>query len=234
MKITHEPRPVREGARLNRLAWNIAVLAMLLAGVVLPSGCGRSGGQSVQAGGAGNGGPAAVEQPAPIHIPEGTMIPVRLLATISSRSARSGDVFDAELAEPLVIDGNTVFEMHARARGRVVLAQSSGRLKSPGYLSLTLESIQDPTGRWNTVSTASISASGGSHRDRNATLIGGGTAVGTIIGAIAGGGKGAAIGAVSGASAGTVGAMATGKKDVAFSVERVLRFKSIGDLTLNR
>jgi len=56
-------------------------------------------------------------------------------------------------------------------------------------------------------------------------FIGGGSGAGAAIGAAAGGGKGAAIGAAIGAAAGTVGAAATGKKDISFPSETVLRFR---------
>lgn len=236
MSSAHSLRPLREEPARNRWARNIAVLVMLFTSAAMLAGCGRRSGQTVRAEGEGKGteGQPVAEQPSTIRIPEGTTISVRLLSSISSSSARSGDEFDAELAVPLVIDGQTVFDKSARARVRVVSARASGRLKNPGFLRLTLDAIQDPTGKWEPVDTNSISASGGSHRDRNATLIGGGTAVGAIIGAIAGGGKGAAIGAASGAGAGTAGAMATGKKDVTFPAERLLRFRSIGEIALNR
>lgn len=234
MNRFHRLGPVRKKTALNRMAWNLAFLAMLVAGAASLSGCSRSGGQTVRAEGNGNERSGAAEQSSKIHIPEGTNIEVRLLSSISSRSARSGDEFEAEMAEPVVVDGNTVFDKRAPARVRIVSAQASGRLNKPGFLSLSLAAIEDPNGTWQPVTTTLISVSGGSHKDRNATLIGGGTAVGAVIGAIAGGGKGAAIGAISGAGAGTAGAMATGRKDVTIPTERLLKFKSIGDIALNR
>ncbi len=234
MSSAHSLKPLRKQPARNRRARYLAVLATLFTAAALLAGCGRRSGQTVLAEGEGTSGQPVAEQPSAIRIPEGTTISVRLLSSISSSSARSGDEFDAELAVPLVIDGQTVFAKSARARVRVVSARASGRLKNPGFLKLTLDAIQDPAGNWEPVDTNSISASGGSHSDRNATLIGGGTAVGAIIGAIAGGGKGAAIGAASGAGAGTAGAMATGKKEVTFAAERLLRFRSLGEIALNR
>ncbi len=161
---------------------------------------------------------------APLIIPAGTNIPVRLLHSVSSSSARSGDDFEAELAVPITVDGKIAFPKGARVRGLIVAARSSGRLKDPGMLRLTLDALQTENGKWVDIETTSVSAKGASHAKRNTTLIGGGAGVGAIIGAIAGGGKGAAIGAASGAGAGTAGALATGKKDVTFSAERKLSF----------
>ncbi len=169
---------------------------------------------------------------ATLAIPAGTEIPVRLLHSVSSSSAQSGDEFEAELASPITVDGKTAFPKGARVRGLVVTARSSGRLQDPGILKLTLESVQAENGDWVDIETTSVSAKGGSHAKRNAALIGGGAGVGAIIGGIAGGGKGAAIGAASGAGAGTAGALATGKKDVTFSAERKLSFSLTREVLL--
>jgi hypothetical protein len=159
-------------------------------------------------------------------MPGGTAISVRLLSSISSETAHPGDEVDAELAAPLVVDGQTLYEKGTRARVRVMSVQASGRLKNPGFLKITFAAVKRSNGSWEQVETVPISARGQSHKKRNTTLIGGGAAVGAVIGAIASGGKGAAIGAASGAAAGTAGAYATGRTDVSFSVERVLRFKT--------
>jgi hypothetical protein len=63
--------------------------------------------------------------------------------------------------------------------------------------------------------------------------IGGTAAVGALIGGLAGGGKGAAIGAGAGAGAGTVGAAATGKKDVSYSAEDKLSFTLKAPVQMN-
>src|SRR5439155_7386496 len=77
--------------------------------------------------------------PSPVTMKSGTSVSVRLLQTISSRSAKSGDEFDAELATPVIVDGKTVFPKSARVRGRVVSARDSGRLQDPGFLRLSLD-----------------------------------------------------------------------------------------------
>jgi len=76
-------------------------------------------------------------------------------------------------------------------------------------------------------------AHGGSHKRRNWGWIGGGTGGGAVIGALAAGGKGALIGSGIGAAAGTTTAFLTGKKDVRFSSERVLRFRLQQEATLS-
>jgi len=169
----------------------------------------------------------------PIRIPSGTAIEVRLLNSISSHSVSPGEEFDAELAAPINDNDTIVFSRGTRVRGRVVSSRSSGRLHHPGFLRLTLDSIQTPAGQWMPISTTSVSASGKSHKKRNLVLIGGGTGLGGLIGALAGGGQGLAIGAASGAAAGTAGAFATGKKDVVFSAETRFTFRTTDEIVMN-
>jgi len=176
--------------------------------------------------------PAAVVET--VRIPQNTPIHVRLLRTISSRSASSGDSFEAEISQAVKVGDAIVVSRGSRVRGRVVSAAPSGRLHNPGMLRLTLSEIQDNRGLWIPVSTTSVSASGKGHGRRNLTLIGGGSGVGAMIGALAGGGTGAAIGAASGAAAGTAGAYATGRKDVVFGAERRLTFRTVRDVLISR
>jgi hypothetical protein len=98
-------------------------------------------------------------------------------------------------------------------------------------LALTLDSVVVGD-RKIAVVTSNVVARGASHKKRNWGWIGGGTGGGALIGALAGGGKGALIGGGIGAAAGTTTALITGKKDVGFAAERVLRFRLSHDLTV--
>lgn len=161
---------------------------------------------------------------ADLSIPVGTPISVRLQSSVSTASARSGDKFEAVVDEPVIVNGETLIPKGAAATGRVVTAQSGGRLHKVSYLRLTLSSVA-MDGSSVPVQTSSLSLAGKSHNNRNLALIGGGAGGGALIGALAGGGKGALIGSAIGAGAGTAGAYATGKKDVGFAAERRLTFR---------
>jgi len=167
-----------------------------------------------------------------ITIPAGTPIGVRLQNSISSASANSGDHFDAVIDEDVLVDGHVAIPKGANATGRIVAAKNSGHLHAPGYLRLALDSVS-VNGKDVPVQTSSIFAQGGSHKNRNLAMIGGGTAAGALIGGLAGGPKGMLIGSAIGAGAGTGTAYATGKKEVGFAAERRLTFRVTQPLTIS-
>jgi len=155
------------------------------------------------------------------NIPSGTRVTVRVTEKLSSETAKLGERFHGTLAAPVVVNGRTLFPQGAAVTGQVVHVKSSGRLSSPGELTLALRTIQ-AGGRSYAVSANPFVIKGESHTKSNVAKIGGTTALGAILGGIFGGGKGAAIGAASGAAAGTGVAAATGKKPALVESEAVL------------
>jgi hypothetical protein len=228
-----EKRNAIGGCTRSRRLSAALTLVVVLAGL-MSSGRSPGRGRTASANSAVSSTEGGTQAPSTVsdQLPAGTRLHVRLLQSISNASANSGDPFDAELSEPLEVGGVVVLPRGTRISGRVTSARSSGRLSTPGFLQLTLDSVQTPDGGWHNLETTSVSLRGSNHKRRNASLIGGGAGLGALIGGIASGGTGLALGALSGAGAGTVGAVMTGKKDVGFAAERTLVFTTKSEVVL--
>lgn len=152
-------------------------------------------------------------------VPAGTKVTVRMGSELSSATAKTGETWKGTVAKDVVVNGNTVAKTGDEVTGKVTSAQSSGRLKAPGQLTLRLTSINGQP-----VHSNLYARKGKSHTKSNATKIGGGAAAGALIGGLAGGGKGAAIGTLAGGAAGTGVAAYTGKEEAVIPAETVMTF----------
>ena len=181
--------------------------------------------------------PARVEPPPPpppvrVTVPAGTLLPVRLIETVSSDRNHSGDTFTATLDEPLVVDGFVIAEKGARVEGRIIETEQAGRVKGLSSIGLELTRLNTADGQHVEISTASFTKTGPQSRGEDAAKIGGAAAIGAAIGAIAGGGKGAAIGAGVGGAAGTGGVMATRGKPAVLPSETKISFRLNNPVTI--
>jgi hypothetical protein len=165
-------------------------------------------------------------------VPTGTGISVTIDQSISSKTAHAGQGVVATIAQDVTANGKVVIPKGSHAKLVVSSAQASGRLSTPAKLWLRLKSVE-VHGKTYTIATSSSGRTMGGKGKRDAGFIGGGAGAGALIGGLAGGGTGALIGAGAGAGAGTVGAAATGKKEVEFPAETRLSFTTRAPASIN-
>lgn len=157
-------------------------------------------------------------------IPSGTVLTIRMIDDVDSRTDDVGKTYRASLDEAISdAGGNTLVPRGADVVVKLVDDQESGKIQGKTVLTLDIVSL-NVDGREIDVDTASVSQESGSRTARSGKVIGGTAALGAIIGAIAGGGKGAAIGAVSGAGAGTAVQVMTKGQRVQIPSETRLTF----------
>jgi hypothetical protein len=138
---------------------------------------------------------------APVELPAGTNLVVRMIDGVDSEAASVGQTFAASMDQPVTLGGETIIPRGADVVVKLVNAQQSGKLTGRAELTLALMSVK-VNGKVVDINTQSISRESDSRGQKTAKVAGGGAAVGAIIGAIAGGGKGAVIGAGAGGAAG--------------------------------
>ena len=161
--------------------------------------------------------------PAKVTLPSGTSVPVRLVDTVDSATAQTGDTFHATLDSPISINGEVAIPAHYDVEGHVVAAQASGKFAGRALLDLQLDRIKVGD-KWYNIETDHFKQETGSRGKNTATKVGVGAAAGAILGGIFGGGKGAAIGSVAGAGAGGGVQAASKKPDIKLASERILTF----------
>jgi len=146
--------------------------------------------------------PPPPPQPVTVTVPANTIVTVRTIDSIDSKTNQAGQVFKASLDAPIVVDSRVIVPSGADAYIKLGNAKSAGRVTGRSELSLELASVVFQGKTYNVVSS-DVKQSGTSRGKQSAERIGGGAALGALIGAVAGGGKGAAIGAAVGGGAGT-------------------------------
>jgi hypothetical protein len=155
---------------------------------------------------------------------EGTSITIRVSSAIDTDRNRVGDVFDATLEQPMMLDNQTIFPRGATVKGRIAYAKESGRFAGQSQLILELTALV-ANGRIFALKTSDYIETGANRANRTAATVVGTSALGAIVGAIAGGGTGAAVGAASGAAVGTGVQAVTRGQVIKVPAESILEFK---------
>jgi hypothetical protein len=162
-------------------------------------------------------------QPVTVTVPANTIVTVRTIDSIDSKTNQAGQVFKASLDAPIVVDNRVIVPSGADAYVKLVDAKSAGHMTGRSELGLELSSILFQ-GKTYSVVSSDVKQTGTSRGKQTAERVGGGAALGALIGAIAGGGKGAVIGAAVGGGAGTGAQILTHGQQVKIPSETRLDF----------
>ena len=90
----------------------------------------------------------------------GTMIPMELVSTITSKTARNGQMVDFRVMSDVKVDGKTVIPTGSIAQGQIVRAKKSGLLGSEGELEISVKSVKAVDGTNIYLSSNNISDEG--------------------------------------------------------------------------
>ena len=169
--------------------------------------------------------PAAPPPPQPITVTVAadTIVTVRTIDSIDSKTNHAGELFKASLDAPIVVDNRVIVPAGADTYVKLVEARSAGHVTGRSELGLELSSIAFQGKTYGVVSS-DVKETGASRGKQTATRVGAGAALGALIGAVAGGGKGAAIGAAVGGGAGTGAQILTHGQQVRIPSETRLDF----------
>ena len=171
-------------------------------------------------------------------VPRGQILRARINDTLSSKNARVGDTFTANVTEPVYSEtGVIVIPTGSVLTGRVNSVQEAQKGGKPGTIDVSFTALKTPNGTRrvingtltdldakNAKTDSEGTTSGGKMNNRKLIFIGGGGAGGAVLGAAIGGGKGALIGGLLGAGGGflgdrlTKGANAEVKSGTEFSI----------------
>jgi len=161
-------------------------------------------------------------------IPSGQELDVRLGTTLSSKTAKVEQRFEATTVADLTQNGRVLIPAGSRVRGVVAAVDPADRLHRAGSLTLSFDEVE-VRGRGNPIhaQATNVFESGGIREEGGTAGIGAGA--GAIVGGILGGVKGAILGAVIGAG----GAIAaTEGKDIDLPAGSIIRIRLDSPLTM--
>lgn len=160
-----------------------------------------------------------------VTIPAGTILTIRTIQGLSSKTNSTGDPFTGTLDQPLVLEDMVIAERGSKVEGKVTEVTESGRVKGVAQIAITLTKLNTSDGQTVDVSTQSFPVEAEKTTKSDATKVGIATGIGAALGAIFGGGKGAAIGAASGGAAGAGTVLVTKGKPAEIPSETRINFR---------
>ena len=168
---------------------------------------------------------------APLTLPRGSRLEVRLGETIDVKHVVSGDRFTGSLVAPVVVGNIVAVPAGSAATGEVLVAHRRGMFKGRSMMALTLTQLE-VNGTQYHIDTSNLARTKKGKGRRSAAFIGGGAGMGMLIGGVATGGVGLLVGGLAGGGAGALGAACTGNRDLSIPAESVVSFRLQDPLTL--
>jgi hypothetical protein len=154
-----------------------------------------------------------------ISLPDGTEIQVRLDQSLTSRTARLEDRFNATVSQSVVQDGMVAVPSGTEVQGTIVRAEAAERPSRGGRLELAFDSLRLDDGRRVDIDARVVSLKEEGLDKKKAGL---GALIGGILGAVVDGKQGALIGGILGGG-GTV--VASSGDDVELPAGTVLTLR---------
>jgi len=147
-------------------------------------------------------------------VPAGTSVSVQMPAEISTKTAKVGQRFTANLSSDLVVDGKTLAKAGAPVQGSITeVISGSKTIGGKPTLGLTFDSMTFNGGDMP-ISGRITQMTAKSDKGRDTAKIAGGAAAGAVIGHQIDSDSGKIVGAILGAAAGTAAAKKTGQEVV--------------------
>lgn len=76
-----------------------------------------------------------------VVIPAGTLIPVRFLSTLSSKSNKTGETFNFQISENVFLDNRLIIPINSEGVGEITKAKKATILSRPGKLEIEFKSL---------------------------------------------------------------------------------------------
>ena len=168
---------------------------------------------------------------APLTLPRGSRLELRLAETIDVKHVASGDRFTGSLVAPVVVENTVAVPAGSTATGEILVAHRRGMFKGRSVMALTLTRLE-VNGTQYHIDTGTLARTKKGKGRRSAAFIGGGAGMGMLIGGVATGGVGLLVGGLAGGGAGALGAAFTGNRDLSIPAESVVTFRLQDPLTL--
>jgi hypothetical protein len=149
-----------------------------------------------------------------ILLPAGTLLPIRLETSVGSDISRVEQPVEGRLRRALIVHGVEVLPAGTIVKGHVTAVRRPGKVQGRGYVAMRFTEVDTRGSGLEHITTAAVSRTAPTTRQKDAVEILGPAAAGAVIGRLAGGKGAAATGALIGGAAGTGYVLSTRGKDV--------------------